>query len=69
MNPVNINLKDSEKCAFYKHWYDTTNSAIRPNAPQIGLWEFDSHMKNPCLLHNGSERPAFTSCQKYECKF
>ena len=68
MNPANINHKGSGKCAFCKHWYDPTNSAIRPKAPQIGLWEFDPHMKNVCLLHNGSERPAFASCPKYECK-
>ena len=48
-----INIKQMKKCAFCKHWYDPTNSAIVPKAPVIGLWEIkDTNQKCMCLKKN-----------------
>ncbi len=64
-----VNLKSNvKKCAFCKHWYDPTNSAIEPKAPNIGLWEVvDTRMRKKCLLYN-SDRPAMHFCSKFEMK-
>ena len=48
-----FNIKFTKKCAFCKHWYDPTNSAIAPKAPNIGLWEIkDTNQKCMCLKKN-----------------
>ena len=53
MASVVINIKHMKKCAFCKHWYDPTNSAIAPKAPQIGLWEIrDIDQKCLCMKKN-----------------
>ena len=61
------NLKTQKFCAFCKHWYDPTNSNIRPTNPRLSLWEFDSTAKCMCMKRNhemkGGER-----CGYYDCK-
>lgn len=48
-----VNIKHIKKCAFCKHWYDPTNSAISPKAPVIGVWEIrDINQKCMCLKKN-----------------
>ena len=48
-----VNIKTIKKCAYCKHWYDPTNSAIAPKAPAIGLWEIkDVNQKCMCLKRN-----------------
>ena len=55
------------KCAFCRHWYDPTNSAIRPKAPGIGIWEYDERRREMCLLRN-SPVESFYGCSHYERK-
>lgn len=63
-----VNIKSTKKCAFCKHWYDPTNSAIEPKAPNINLWRFDEKKRCKCLKRN-IDRPAFATCSSdYECK-
>ena len=48
-----VNVKTIKKCAFCKHWYDPTNSAIAPKSPAIGLWEIkDVNKKCLCTKKN-----------------
>ena len=48
-----VNVKHTKMCAFCKHWYDPTNSAIAPKSPNIGLWELkDKNQKCMCLKRN-----------------
>ena len=55
------------KCAFCKSWYDPTNSAISPKAPNIGIWEYDERRQAKCLVRN-AEMSAYHGCAKYACK-
>lgn len=53
------------KCAFCKHWYDPTNTAIKPiNAK---LWEYNAAAKALCM-ENMHQRSAGMTCSKFECK-
>lgn len=61
------NIKTVKKCAFCKHWYDPTNSAISPRSPHINLWEYDDKCKKKCLKKN-YDMAASSFCGKYECK-
>lgn len=61
------NVKISKMCAFCKHWYDPTNSAITPKAPQIGLWQYDEKAVHKCLVR-GINMPARQMCKNFECK-
>lgn len=62
MSSAVINAKIMKKCAFCKHWYDPTNSAIAPKAPVIGLWEIkDINQKSMCLKKN-IQMPANAFC-------
>lgn len=61
------NIKVAKRCVFCKYWYDPTNSAISPRAPQINLWNFDEKAKSKCLKKN-IEMKAIGFCGKYECK-
>ena len=48
-----INIKHMNKCAFCKHWFDPTCSAIEPESPAIGLWKIkDINQKCKCLKKN-----------------
>ena len=67
MVTINIRNTSSKKCAFCKHWYDVTNSAIKPKSPQIGVWQYDTNAKEMCLI-KGIETRANNSCSKFECK-
>ena len=58
----------SKKCAFCKYWYDPTNAAIRPKAPQIGLWEYDPQAENICTKNNRKRKGMMTGCSDYKCK-
>ena len=62
-----VNIKYVKKCAFCKHWYDPTNSAISPRSPQINLWEYNDKVKMKCLQKNFNMK-AGEVCTKYECK-
>ena len=64
---VNEKNPSIRKCAFCKHWYDITNTAIRPRAAHAGFWEFDPVAKKKCLLRPGEKLSAY-SCPKFECK-
>ena len=66
MEQFSLNSK-MRKCAFCRHWYDPTNSCIRPKAPNIGIWEYDNRVKRMCLKRN-TEIESFYGCPKYECK-
>lgn len=54
------------RCAFCKHWYDPTNSAIQPKGGK-DMWEYDGNVKNKCreknVITNGVH-----SCFKFESK-
>ena len=53
MSSLVVNIKHIKKCAFCKNWYDPTNSAIAPKAPNIGLWEIkDTNQKCMCIKKN-----------------
>ena len=39
------NCKQVKRCAFCKHWYDPTSSAIVPKQPRINLWEIKEFEK------------------------
>lgn len=64
-----VNIKHIKRCAFCKYWYDPTNSAIMPKAPNIGLWEIkDINQKCMCLKKN-IQMPAGAFCSNdYEGK-
>ncbi len=64
MRVSNIKVK---KCAFCKHWYDPTNSYIRPRVPQAGTWEYDDKAKRKCMLA-GYDKSADSFCKDYACK-
>ena len=64
---MQVNIKNCKKCAFCKHWYDPTNSAIAPKYPQRGIWEFEQKAKKKCLM-TGMEKYAYSWCSKFEGK-
>ena len=66
---IRCNIKVTKKCAFCKYWYDPTNAHIKPIAPGIGLWEYDTNAKCKCLKMTNTQRLAGLSCKQYECKF
>ena len=57
-----------KRCAFCRHWYDPTNSAIRPHKPRVGIWEYDHDCKNYCSVTNLDKR-AWQTCKRFEFKF
>lgn len=64
MASITVNIKQGKKCALCKHWYDPTNSAIEPKAPNIGLWKIkDINQKCMCLKKN-IQTPAGAFCGK-----
>lgn len=69
MSSYVFNINSVKKCAFCKHWYDPTNSAIAPRAPRIGMWEIkDPNQKCTCLKKN-LPMPATAFCNTdYEQK-
>jgi len=64
---IQIDVRHCKKCAFCKHWYDPTNSAIAPKYPQRGVWEYDQKARKKCLKTN-LEKTAASVCGRYEPK-
>lgn len=63
-----LNIKSVRKCAFCRHWYDPTNSAIAPRSSKINLWEIkDEKCQKKCMLKN-YDMKATAFCVDYECK-
>jgi hypothetical protein len=61
-----VDIRTVKVCAFCKHWYDPTNSAI---SPKIGhLWEFDTEMYAKCMKNNLMRRISFQVCNMFERK-
>lgn len=67
MQIANANNDSIKRCAFCRNWYDPTNSAIVPKAPNIGLWEYEPNQKSKCMVQN-SERFAAQTCNKFILK-
>ena len=62
-----VNIKSVKKCAFCKHWYDSTNSAIKPRNPKINQWEYNDKAKCMCLQKN-YDMSADAFCGDFELK-
>ena len=54
------------KCAFCRHWYDPTNSAITP--VKAKMWEYDQSKTSVCRKRNNLKKKACATCNKFECK-
>ena len=67
MYEINIKSKMMKKCAFCKHWYDPTNSAINPKMPNMGIWEYDGNARKKCLIRN-VEQKGGEFCGRFELK-
>ena len=66
---LTLDVRHIKKCAFCKNWYDPTNSAIAPKAPQIGLWEIKNINQKCLCLKKNIQMSANAFCsQSYECK-
>lgn len=64
-----VNIKHVKKCAFCKHWYDPTNSAIEPKSPIIGVWIIkDTSQKCMCLKKNYKMQANAYCSSGYELK-
>ena len=63
-----INIKSYNVCAFCRYWYDPTNSAITPEAPQAGFWRFDMNRRELCMKKAGIKMRSWCSCSQYKCK-
>ena len=69
MPPLTVNIKNTNFCAFCKHWYDPTNSAIEPKNPIVGLWKIrDDKQKNLCLKKNLPKAAHSTCGSGFELK-
>lgn len=55
------------KCAFCRHWYDPTNSALIPKNPAAGFWEYDPRKKSKCSMMN-AETSGNQTCRKFLMK-
>lgn len=66
---VTANLKSfsGRRCAFCKHWFDPSGSAIMPIKPNLGLWKYDNTAVRRCAI-NGMEHKGFGTCKNFECK-
>jgi hypothetical protein len=62
-----MRTKNLRYCAFCKYWYDPTNSFIRPTAPLIKEWDFDTDAKALCMKRS-IQKKAIAICGQYECK-
>ena len=65
-----FNLKHCKYCCICKYWYDPTNSAIAPVAPNINMWGVATDMYNDrkkCIKTN-LPKSAVDSCSRFECK-
>lgn len=64
---TSTNVRGTKKCAFCIHWYDPTNSYIRPKNPLVNQWEFDFNAKCQCIKR-GTVTKSTAFCPHYECK-
>lgn len=66
-NMAPANPKHGKMCAFCRHWYDPTNSCIKPQFPN--RWLYDRTAKRKCTK-KCVEVPSWagTSCRYYEGK-
>lgn len=62
------NSKSKKICAFCKHWYDPTNSAIKPHAPKLNIWIYDDKVEKMCMKR-GFEMRSGKFCGAFENKF
>ena len=67
MVTADLTKQGGRRCAFCKHWFDPTCSAIEPVKPRIGLWHYDNTAVRRCAM-DGMEHKGFGSCRKFECK-
>ena len=65
MEIIDIKVNRVMKCAFCKHWYDPTNSAIKPRSS--ALWEYDPRKRSRCLERN-TETTGNYGCGKFVMK-
>lgn len=64
-----VDVRYSKRCAFCKHWYDPSNSAIRPVNPKIGSWEYDEAKSSQCMKNSFNvKRGSWQSCSDWVCK-
>lgn len=63
---VTASSKKNKYCAFCKHWYDPTNSAINPLFGK-DLYTIDSNSDKKCVKRN-LITPALSICRHYETK-
>lgn len=63
---MNFNVKNGKACAFCKHWYDPTNSVIKPKVGDF--WEYDTSQKRRCMKMIAAQMSATAACGNYECK-
>ena len=66
---INIKMlkRGTKICAFCKHWFDPTCSAIEPVRPSIGLWHYDNTAVKRCGM-DGMLHKSFGSCRNFENK-
>lgn len=62
-----VNIKNTKVCAFCKHWYDPTNTAIEPRDGLVNIWKYDEKASKKCIKIN-LNKPSWATCAKYECK-
>ena len=67
MKEARLYITHFHKCAFCKHWYDPTNSHIRPKNQRTQLWEYDEKAKSYCDVKR-VEKNADYRCMEFECK-
>ena len=68
MSVININDYKVKKCAFCKYWYDPTNSAIEPVAPNIGLWKIVNDSQKCLCTRKNANMSAGLFCMNYVYK-
>ena len=65
-------IKNTLKRAYpiCKYWYDLTNSAINPVAPNINMWGVATDMYNDRkkCIKTSLPKSAVDSCSRFECK-
>lgn len=54
------------KCAFYRNWYDPTNSVIATR-PGRTHWDYEPTAKKKCL-YLGRETVARSNCSQFKLK-
>lgn len=67
MKKVSTYVTNFRQCAFCKHWYDPSNSHIRPIDIRRQLWEYDETAKSYCDLKR-IEKRSDGRCLEFEKK-